>query len=64
MKVHLINTYLLVPQSSSSAKVKYEGQIFQKMSVVGGISVSQMQQAISPVPTIFSKAFSLGSLTE
>ena len=43
MKAHLIDTHLLVPRSRSSAKVKvkYQGHVFQKMGVSGGISVSQ-----------------------
>ena len=42
MKAHLINMYLLVPRSRSSAKVKvkYKGYICQKMAV-SGIRVSQ-----------------------
>ena len=43
MKAHLINTYLLVPGSRLSAKVKvkYQGHVSQKIGVLGGISVSQ-----------------------
>ena len=37
MKTYLINMYLLVPRSRSSAKVKvkYKGYISQKMAVLG-----------------------------
>ena len=37
MKVHLIDTHLVVPRSRSSAKfkVKYEGHIFRKMVILG-----------------------------
>ena len=37
MKAHLINMHLLVPRSRSSAKVKvkYKGNISQKMAVLG-----------------------------
>ena len=43
MKEHPINMHLLVPRSRSSAKVKvkYQGDISQKMAVSGGISVSE-----------------------
>ena len=39
MKVHLIDTHLLVPRSRSSAKVKvkYQGHVSQKMGVSGAI---------------------------
>ena len=39
MKAHLINTYLLVPRSRSSAKVKvkYQGHVSQKMGVSGAL---------------------------
>ena len=37
MKAHLINMYLLVPRSRSSAKVKvkYKGYISKKMAILG-----------------------------
>ena len=43
MKAHLIDTHLLVPRSRSSAKVKvkYQGDVSQKMGGGEGISVSQ-----------------------
>ena len=39
MKAHLINTYLLVPRSRSSTKVKviYQGLVSQKMGVSGAL---------------------------
>ena len=39
MKVHLIDTHLLVPRSRSSAKVKvkYQGNVSQKMGVLGAV---------------------------
>ena len=39
MKAHLIDTYLLVPRSKSSpkVKVKYEGDVSQKMGVSGAL---------------------------
>ena len=39
MKAHLIDTHLLVPRSSSSAKVKvkYQGHVSQKMGVSGAL---------------------------
>ena len=39
MKAHLIDTHLLVPRSRSSAKVKvkYQGQVSQKMGVSGAL---------------------------
>ena len=39
MKVHLIDTHLLVPRSRSSAKVKvkYQGHVSQKMGVSGAV---------------------------
>ena len=39
MKAHLIDTYLLVPRSRSSAKVKvkYQGHVSQKMVVSGAL---------------------------
>ena len=41
MKVHLIDTHLLVPRSRSSAKVKvkYQGNVSQKMGVSGELVV-------------------------
>ena len=36
-------TFLLVPSSWSSVKVKYQGHSFQKNGRRGGISVSQTQ---------------------
>ena len=43
MKAYLINMHLLVPRSSSSAKVKvkYKGNISKKNGRFGGIRVSQ-----------------------
>ena len=39
MKAHLIDTHLLVPRSRSSAKVKvkYQGNVSQKMGVSGAL---------------------------
>ena len=39
MKAHLIDTHLLVPRSRSSTKVrvKYQGQVSQKMGVSGAV---------------------------
>ena len=39
MKAHLIDTHLLVPRSGSSAKVKikYQGQVSQKMGISGAL---------------------------
>ena len=39
MRVHLIDTHLLVPRSRSSAKVKvkYQGHVSQKMGVSGAL---------------------------
>ena len=39
MKAHLVDTHLLVPRSSSSAKVKvkYQGHVSQKMGVSGAV---------------------------
>ena len=37
MKAYLINTHLLVPRSRSSAKVKYQDYISQKMAVSGAL---------------------------
>ena len=39
MKVYLIDTHLLVPRSRSSAKVKvkYQGNVSQKMAVSGAL---------------------------
>ena len=39
MKAHLIDTHLVVPRSSSSAKVKvkYQGHVSQKMGVSGAL---------------------------
>ena len=39
MKAHLIDPHLLVPRSSSSAKVKvkYQGHVSQKMGVSGAL---------------------------
>ena len=41
MKAHLIDTHLLVPRSRSSAKVKvkYQGNVSQKMGVSGALVV-------------------------
>ena len=42
MKVHLIDTHLLVLRSRSSVKVKYQNLYLEKMAVEGiSISVSQ-----------------------
>ena len=41
MKAHLIDTHFLVPRSRSSAKVKvkYQGNVSQKMGVLGALVV-------------------------
>ena len=35
MKAHLIDTHFLVPRSSAKVKVKYHGNVSQKIGVLG-----------------------------
>ena len=59
MKAHLIDTYLLIPRSRSSAKVKvkYQGHVSLKMGVSGGISISQTHLVL-----LFANALNLDQL--
>ena len=55
MKGYLINMYLLVPRSKSSAKVKvkYKGYISKKNGRFGGIRVSQTHLVFSELCPFF-----------
>ena len=48
----LCKTFSLVPRSRSHVEVKYQGHILKEMVVMGGISVSLIQQSACLIPWI------------
>ena len=57
MKAHLIDTHLLVPRSRSSAKVKvkYQGNVFQKMGVSGALVFHKHILFLSYFPFVYAQ---------
>ena len=64
MMAHLIDAYLLVPTSRSSAKVKvkYQGHVYQKMSVPGALVFTNTSCFILEISVVYEKSYIVGAV--